>query len=158
MNTLYFLHGLESSGRGTKGTYLKNHFPNIHCPDFTGPLTDRLDQFHELCKDQADLVLVGSSYGGLMAACHAIKYPQQVARIILLAPALNYESFEPPETKLIIPTLLVMGRDDDVCPPDLVEPLAKRTFSNLEIIIADDDHMLHNTFQNMNWSDLFSVS
>ncbi len=158
MTTLYFLHGLDSSGRGTKGTYLKKHFPNINCPDFSGTLADRLDRFYELCRDQNDLVLVGSSYGGLMAACHAMKFPQQVARIVLLAPALNYESFEPPEIKLAIPTLLVMGKDDDVCPPVLIEPLAQKTFSRLETILADDDHMLHNTFQNLPWSDLFSVS
>jgi pimeloyl-ACP methyl ester carboxylesterase len=155
MTIPYFLHGLESSGKGTKGTFLKKHFPTIKCPDFTGTLQERLDQFELLSQGQDDLVLIGSSYGGLMATCFAINQPDRIHRLVLLAPALNFEGYKPPRTLVTVPTLLVMGKHDDICPPGSVLPLAKKTFSILEVTIANDDHMLHNTFQDIDWDPLF---
>jgi hypothetical protein len=35
-----------------------------------------------------------------------------------------------------------------------VTPLAKATFADLEIRIVDDDHMLHETFQQLDWQKL----
>ena len=37
-NTTYFLHGLDSSGSGTKGRFFALNFPHVVCPDFAGPL------------------------------------------------------------------------------------------------------------------------
>lgn len=157
MTTPYFLHGLESSGKGTKGTFLKKNYPAIICPDFSGPLQDRLDQFEHLCKGQNNLVLIGSSYGGLMGTCFAIQNPGRVHRLVLLAPALNFEGYKPPGAKLEIPTTLILGEHDDVCPPDKVLPLAEKTFSHLEVTVADDDHMLHRTFREMDWKAIFEA-
>lgn len=152
--TTYFLHGLDSSGRGTKGTFFLRTFPQVRCPDFSGDLATRLTQLQHLCADQRQLTLIGSSFGGLMATCFAIDRPEQVARLILLAPALNFAEYVPPETAIEIPTLLVVGRRDVVTPPDPVLPLARKTFACLEEQLVDDDHMLHDTFRRLPWHEL----
>ena len=156
MPTPLFLHGLDSSGKGTKGTFLKKRFPHILCPDFTGTLQERLSQLENICRNRQNLILIGSSYGGLMATCHAAANQAQVRRIVLLAPALNYENFAPPPEKLRMPALLVVGEEDIVCPPDLVIPLAVQTFSGLDVLRTDDDHLLHKTFQNLDWSAIMT--
>lgn len=156
MTTPYFLHGLESSGKGTKGTFLKEHFPTIECPDFKGTLRERLDQFELICQGQNDLLLIGSSYGGLMGTCFAINQPNRVHRLVLLAPALNFEGYKPPKTQVAIPTILIVGKYDDICPPDSVLPLAEKTFSEMDVTVANDNHMLHNTFREIDWNAIFN--
>lgn len=152
---IFFLHGLDSSGQGNKGRFFAEHFPHIHCPNFAGTLANRLHQLTNLCQDFTNLILVGSSFGGLMATCYARDFPAKVTRLILLAPALNFEEFSPPATKLQVPITLIIGCDDTVTPPDQVIPLAQQTFSNLEIRIEEDDHMLQKTFLDMAWHELF---
>ncbi len=150
---IFFLHGLDSSGQGTKGRFFQEHFPHISCPDFHGTLADRLLQLTDLCQGLSNLTLIGSSFGGLMATCYATRFPEKVGRLILLAPALNFGEFQPPE-KLQVPTLLVIGKEDTVTPPARVIPLAQQTFSCLEIRNEEDDHMLHKTFAAMAWHEL----
>ncbi len=149
-----FLHGLDSSSRGTKGQWLRRHFPSVHMHDYQGALEERLAQLETEVAGQNNLILVGSSFGGLMAACFAINHPHRVRRLILLAPALNFGGYQPPATPLAVPALLVMGQFDTVCPPDLVLPQARATFSSLTVRIEDDDHMLHRTFPTLDWPHL----
>ena len=151
---LYFLHGLESSSQGTKARFFADNFPQVVSPDFSGDLEERLQQFEKICSGENDLSLIGSSFGGLMATCFALKYPEKVARLTLLAPALNYGNYRAPEVMLSIPTILIIGQKDTVTPAEKVIPLAEKTFSNLEIRIEDDDHMLHNSFKQMDWNKL----
>lgn len=150
----FFLHGLDSSGQGTKGRFFAEHFPHIHCPDFSGPLAERLGKLTNLCQGPSKVTLIGSSFGGLMATCYAIRFPEKVARLILLAPALNFGGYSPPPTKLQVPTLLIIGREDTVTPADAVIPLAQQSFVNLEISIEPDDHLLHETFMTKPWHEL----
>ena len=154
INKRYFLHGLDSSGKGTKGQFFARNFPQVICPDFQGTLSNRLQQLAELCKSQQQLLFIGSSFGGLMATCFAAEQPEKVARLILLAPALNFESYRPPAVLLQIPTLLVIGKHDTITPAADVIPLAEATFACLEIRIEKDDHMLHKTFPRLNWQKL----
>lgn len=156
MKPTYFLHGLDSSGSGTKGQFFQKNFPTVHCPDFSGHLLERLKQLEKLCGSQTDLQLIGSSYGGLMATSFALKYRQQISGLFLLAPALNYENFTPPKKPSYIPTLLVIGKNDIVTPPDQVIPLAKNTFSNLEVMLEEDDHLLHKSFPTLDWQSFLS--
>ncbi len=153
---LYFLHGLDSSGNGTKGRFLKNIFANLKAPDFSGTLKERMRSLRSYCKESHQLTLIGSSYGGLMAALYAIEVPTQVKKLILLAPALNYENFTPPAEKITVPTFLLIGKFDTVTPPEKVLPLAEKSFSDLTIETVDDDHMLHNSFQYLDWNTLIT--
>lgn len=148
--TTYFLHGLDSSGRGTKGKFFNHHFPQVQCPDFSGTLSERVAQLATLCGEKSNLTFIGSSFGGLMATVYACDHPERIRQLVLLAPALNFE-YTPPAAQLEIPTLLVIGEKDDVCPPRLVIPAAEQTFANLELQVVDDDHMLHTTFRKIDW-------
>lgn len=156
MTHIYFLHGLDSSGSGTKGRFFTRNFPQVISPDFAGSLSARLHQLTKLCAGQQQLLLIGSSFGGLMATCYAIEHPEQMTKLILLAPALNFAGFRPPACPLRIPTLLVVGQHDTVTPAEGVIPLARATFADLEIDITDDDHLLHATFHLLNWPHLLA--
>lgn len=91
-----------------------------------------------------------------MATCFALEHPDRVTRLILLAPALNFAAYRPPETALQIPTLLMVGKNDTVTPAAEVVPLAESTFADLEIRLADDDHLLHSSFAHLNWQELLA--
>ncbi len=109
-----------------------------------------------LCTPWDDLVMIGSSFGGLMATCFAIKHPAKIRKLILLAPALNFPEFTVPEKQISVPVLLLIGQKDTVTPPNIVIPLARETFANLAIQEMDDDHMLHRTFTSLDWLRLLS--
>jgi pimeloyl-ACP methyl ester carboxylesterase len=149
-----FLHGLDSSGNGTKGRFFKQHFPDCIVPDFDGSLEKRLHKLEELCGEADSLLLIGSSFGGLMAACFAINHPERVKKLILMAPALNFPGFPVPRTKINAPAYLLIGSRDDVTPADVVIPLAQQTFANLEINVVDEDHLLHAAFAGLDWNTL----
>ena len=153
-STLLFLHGLESSSRGTKGRWFAENYPHMIIPDFAGDLSLRLSSLENLCGDRKNLVLVGSSFGGLMVTVFAIAHENQCSRLILLAPALNFSEFLPPEKKISTPTRLFIGKHDTVTPPDKVLPLANQIFSNLDVTMCDDDHMLHTAFYKLDWQDM----
>ncbi len=155
-----FLHGLDSSGNGTKGSFFKRNFPEMIVPDFDGSLEQRLSQLDRICNaaatDQEPLLLVGSSYGGLMAACYAVNNPHQVAKLVLMAPALNFPGLSVPDQQIAAPTYLLIGSRDEVTPPAAVIPAAKKVFANLEINLVDEDHLLHETFPKLDWHKLLS--
>ncbi len=151
---IYFLHGLESSSKGTKARFFADSFPQVVSPDFSGDLKERLQQMEKICSAENGLSLIGSSFGGLMATCFALRFPDRVTRLTLLAPALNYGNYHAPKVMLPIPTILIIGQHDTVTPADKVIPLAEKTFSNLKVRIEDDNHMLHNSFKQMDWNKL----
>lgn len=154
MITTLFLHGLDSSGNGTKGQFFKKHFPAIQCPDFSGTLDERLEQLEQLCRGKSNLQLIGSSFGGLMAVNFSLLHPIRVRKLILLAPALNFEGFVPPDVPLEIKSLLIIGKEDTVTPIDPVVFLAKKTLLNLETQVFEDDHLLHSTFPGLDWENI----
>ena len=149
-----FLHGLDSSGRGTKGTYFSTRYPDMLRPDFDGTLQQRMTQLYDILGGNNEFIVVGSSFGGLMGACLAIERPQLVSRLIMLAPALNFHEFQVPDQKIDTEALLIIGKDDVVTPPDIVVPAAEATFANLQTSIVDDDHLLHNTYAELDWDHL----
>lgn len=152
-----FIHGLESTSRGAKGAFFRKNYPDMILEDYAGPLEQRMEKLTETLRHETGLILVGSSFGGLMAAIFACAHEQQVKRLILLAPALNLPEFEPclkRRSPLQIPVILRHGRHDDVVPPKAVQTIAAAIFSNLDYCLVEDDHSLHRTFDGMNWDDL----
>ncbi|MEE4166703.1 MAG: alpha/beta hydrolase [Desulfocapsaceae bacterium] len=156
MNTI-FLHGLDSSGRGTKGSYFAKHFPTMLRPDFEGSLSERMSQLTTVIAGLNELIIVGSSFGGLMGACLCREQPEKVKRLIMLAPALNFGEYRIPDSKVTTESLLVIGKEDTVTPPEAVIPAAKATFSQLQIQLVDDDHLLHHYFYQMDWPTLLDT-
>ena len=155
MSCRIFLHGLESSSRGTKGRYFKETFPGMLVPDFKGPLSKRLEKLFDILSDESEIILAGSSYGGLMASIFTLKNEIRVNRLILLAPAINPGEFnEYSDLTTEVPTIIYHGKEDSVIPIDPVYERAKKCFKNLAFRSVDDDHMLHKTFGTIDWENL----
>ena len=153
--TRVFIHGLESSSQGTKGVFFREKYPDMIIEDFPGPFQERMVKLNNLLLEKTDILLIGSSYGGLMAAVYALNNERKVKKLILLAPALNLEELKPYlERKLSIPTMIFHGIYDDVVPPESVHAIAQQIFSNLQHHLVEDDHSLHDTFETMNWDEL----
>lgn len=150
-----FIHGLESNNQGTKAVYFRKNFPGMLTPNFPGSLDERMATLGALLSGKSDVVLVGSSFGGLMASIFAMENEQRVKRLILLAPAINLMEFSPyRERKLQLPVHLYHGRQDDVIPLEDVRRVARQVFSDLTFHAVDDDHYLHKTFEKIDWDAL----
>jgi uncharacterized protein len=102
MQVLY-LHGFASSAQSSKATFFRTRLAQHHVPvltpDFNAPdfstltVTRMLDQVGEVLSgipDDEEVALIGSSLGGFVAVHTAVRYPQRIARIVLLAPALDF--------------------------------------------------------------------
>jgi len=152
---LIFIHGSDSSSQTYKAGVLRALFPGMITPDFSGPLGVRLAHLEAVTRDLSDWTLIGSSLGGLMAALFAARHPDQVRRLLLLAPALHLPEFSRHLPKTIpVPAVLIQGRNDDVIPIETVRQLAKRIFPKLTYLLVDDDHRLHHTADILDWKKL----
>jgi pimeloyl-ACP methyl ester carboxylesterase len=156
--TRMFIHGLESSSQGTKGMFFREKYPDMMIEDFIGSLEQRMSKLSNLLLKRTDLLLVGSSYGGLMAAIYTFKNERKVKKMVLLAPALNLVEFKPYlKKKIHIPVKIYHGRHDIVVPPESVHDIARLVFTDLQHHMVEDDHSLHDTFKGMNWDNLLKV-
>ncbi|MBT3391992.1 MAG: alpha/beta fold hydrolase [Chloroflexi bacterium] len=156
---LLFIHGLEGSSQGMKAAYLRDRFPDVHTPDFTGSLDQRMGKLLSILQSHPEdnWTLIGSSFGGLMAALYAKMHPQRLDKLILLAPALVWPDFALQENLQVdVPTIIYHGTQDDVIPIDYVRSLAERSFTQLKFNTVDDDHMLHRTVRAVDWLRLIS--
>ena len=128
-----FIHGLESSGQGTKGAFFRKRYSDMIIEDYPGSLEDRMTKLRRILSGKRNIVLVGSSYGGLMAAMYACDNEHQIKRLILLAPALNLEEFKPYLNREIkAPVTLYHGSRDDVVPMKPVHGIASKVFQKPE--------------------------
>jgi len=144
--TRVFVHGLESSSDGTKGTYFRKGYHGM------------MIRLNEILADKKDLILVGSSYGGLMAAIYACENESRVKKLILLAPALNLDEFKPYLSKRIaVPVIAYHGSQDDVVPLEPVKKIATSIFPNSSYNTVKDDHPLSTTFPTFDWDDLLEI-
>lgn len=152
-----FIHGLESSNQGTKAVFFRNHYPDMILPTFTGPLTERMEKLNQILSGKTDLRMVGSSFGGLMAALFAMEHPSQVARMVLLAPAIHMIDAAPGKKETVtMPVSIYHGTHDTVILLPEVQRVAPKLFHNLSLHVVDDDHYLHKTFKSLDWDALLS--
>jgi pimeloyl-ACP methyl ester carboxylesterase len=99
---VFYLHGFASSARSSKATFLGAklaplgiplHTPDLNEPDFS---TLTITRMIERIGAEIDalppmpVVLIGSSLGGFVAVQVALARSSQVARLVLLAPALDF--------------------------------------------------------------------
>lgn len=154
---LIYLHGLESSSRSGKARQFAQLFPGMRTPDFSGTFEERMKQLYPILGNQKDWTIIGSSFGGLMGAVFTCKHPEQVRKLILLAPALMLPEFTSEHFRPInIPTVLVHGMQDDIVPPRLAREIAQEVFTNLEYIPVEDGHRLHKAFEELDWNKILS--
>jgi pimeloyl-ACP methyl ester carboxylesterase len=153
-----FIHGLDSSSRGTKGSYFRARYPGMFMEDYSGPLEERMAQLEKGLSGTENLILVGSSYGGLMAALFACGNETRVRRLILLAPALGHADLTTcSRLPLQIPVALYHGRLDVVVPPEPTRRIAAQLFGNLDHHLVEDDHNLHRIFPTLDWDALLEI-
>ncbi len=158
-HALVFIHGLESSSCGTKGAFFHNRYPGMIIGDFSGTLEQRMSQLELLLAGKKDLIIVGSSYGGLMATLFAFDHPEMVSKLVLLAPALDLPEFGRCVGKQVqMPVELYHGERDEVVKPGPVQDIAKLVFPKLKYHLVDDDHPLTDTFKTYDWGLLLEIS
>ena len=152
-----FIHGQESSSQGTKGVFFRGLFPEMLIPDFVGDVTTRMSKLNEILRDKQDILMIGSSLGGLMAALYAFQNPDRIRKLILLAPALNLQEFSPHLSEtLTLPVSIFHGKADELIPAQLVRAIAEKVFATLTFTLVDDDHRLSRTFTAIDWSQLIT--
>jgi pimeloyl-ACP methyl ester carboxylesterase len=152
---ILYLHGLESNSQTYKAALIREVYPDLITPDFTGSLNERMEQFYPILGRESNWTLIGSSYGGLMSALFTTQHPAQVRKQILLAPALMLPEFaEHLPAAVEVPTIIIHGRQDTIVPVETNKPLAEKVFRNLEYRLVDDDHRLHQTAAGLDWKAL----
>lgn len=166
MKNIIFIHGLQSSGEGFKGLYLKKIIPEILTPDFVkfdpkrtldDLLNERMAQLNTLLSKRNLWVIIGSSFGGLMGVLYALQNPKKVKRLILLAPylatkLLKYDNRSP----INIPVIVFHGKYDEIAKFKPSREQAYRLFIKLEFNATEDDHNLNQTVEKLNWIELTS--
>ena len=100
MDVLY-LHGFASSSQSSKAAFfsrqLRPHGIALRTPDFNEPdfgsltVTRMIEQVGRALGQPggAPAVLIGSSLGGFVAVQAALRWPEQIGRMVLLAPAVD---------------------------------------------------------------------
>jgi pimeloyl-ACP methyl ester carboxylesterase len=153
--TRVFIHGLESSSQGTKGMFFRARFPDVIMEDYSGWFQQRMEQLETLLTGKNELILVGSSYGGLMAASYACLHEERLKKLILLAPALHLDAYKPYRSKILhIPVDIFHGRRDEVVPLTTVQQIAQQVYADCTFEVLEDDHSLHDTFPLLDWDTL----
>jgi len=151
---------MDSSPQGTKSTLLRRHYPKIWIPPLPPDVGERLDILER--EMTQPMVVVGSSLGGLTALLFAMRKPQWVQGMVLLAPAVGTsrpDLFDANQTKVLdtvyipdgIPTTVIAGIRDDVIPIHAIRAMIGRS-PNLHRITfhdVDDDHNLHHSLDLM---------
>ena len=99
---VFYLHGFASSARSKKAVYLGERFAShgiaLRCPDLNEPeffsltLTRMLDRLARdiATLDREPVVLIGSSFGAVVAIHAAARLADRIGRLVLLAPAVMF--------------------------------------------------------------------
>lgn len=105
-----------------------------------GSVAPRIARLHErIAASPAPPVLAGSSMGAFVSGLASLEQP--VAGLFLLAtPSLIPDSDVAFDLREEVPTLLVHGWQDEVCPVDEIYEFARRRY--LPLLVLDDDHRL----------------
>lgn len=98
---VFYLHGFASSVQSSKAAFfaahLREHGIALRTPDFNEPdfrsltITRMIDQVGRAIDGAAPgaVVLIGSSLGGFVAVQAALRWPGRIAKLVLLAPAVD---------------------------------------------------------------------
>ena len=149
---LVWAHGLWGSPNGSKITAIRESGIEVISPDFNEmELVNRVELLEKTI-EIGDVLLAGSSWGGLACALTAQKKPDKLKGLLLLAPALHYP--EPPNDNphnLIapdnIPVTIIHSKTDDIVPISASEDYAKRSGNSVNLIVVEDSHVLENSIE-----------
>ena len=157
---LCFLHGLGSSPQWTKAIMLRGHDPQFWIPTLPPDIYGRVALLER--ESHEPMLVVGSSMGGLTALLFAMRHPETVKGILLLAPAVGSYGrnlFSGEEEKVMAstyipratPTVIIAGVRDALIPLSSIHALIKRSPDpeRIQLLEVDDDHDLHQSFDLM---------
>ena len=98
-----------------------------------------------LCRRRRNIVLivVGSSYGGLLAALLYSRHPERFFGYVLAAPALNRDLAEAEISQMPANGVVVHGVNDDVVPLGPVKAFCAEY--GVDVLEVDDEHRLANS-------------
>ena len=114
-------------------------------------LIDRVELLKETI-EIGNVVLTGSSWGGLACALTAMQIPEKLKGLLLLAPALHYpESPNDEPEKLIapdsVPVTIIHSTTDDIVPISASKNYIERSGNNVQLIEVEDNHVLENSIE-----------
>jgi predicted esterase YcpF (UPF0227 family) len=143
MPSLIYLHGLGSNGQSSTASALRELGMQVSSPDYAPQhYAQSMEHLRELLTEVQPQLVVGTSMGGYYAlklaeearcpalAINACFEPGRLLRNFLDAPAMDYTTGEPiPFTQAMLDAFasldpgrirarIVIGRNDDVIPPD----------------------------------------
>ena len=149
---LVWAHGLWGSPNGSKVTAIRKSGIKVISPDFNEmELIDRVELLKETI-ELGNVVLAGSSWGGLACALTAMQIPEKLKGLLLLAPALHYpESPNDEPEKLIapdnVPVTIIHSTTDDIVPISASKNYIERSGNNVQLIEVEDNHVLENSIE-----------
>ncbi len=157
---LCFFHGLDSSPQGTKGALLRQHYPDCWIPHLSPDVYQRLEFLER--EMPAPMLVVGSSLGGLTAILYAMRHPEMVHGLVLLAPAVGAKDkdfFTAQQHRVLeslyipqaIPATVIAALRDELIPVAAIRRLIERSpgRERIELLEVDDDHNLHDSLDLM---------
>lgn len=142
LDPIFFFHGKESGPYGSKYRTLTKEF-SVTSPDFQGmDIWERLAKAEFLTEGMEGAFLVGSSYGGLLAALLYDRHPERFSGYVLLAPAFYSEHEDVFSTITRVPASahVIHGTEDEVVPLEEVEAFCKK--AGLPLTVVKDKHRL----------------
>ena len=149
---LVWAHGLGGSPNGSKVTAIRESGIEVISPDFNEmELIDRVELLKETI-EIGNVVLAGSSWGGLACALTAMQIPEKLKGLLLLAPALHYpESPNDEPEKLIapdsVPVTIIHSTTDDIVPISASKNYIERSGNNVQLIEVEDNHVLEDSIE-----------
>jgi len=149
---LVWAHGLWGSPNGSKVTAVRESGIEVISPDFNEmELVDRVGLLEKTI-EMGEVVLAGSSWGGLACALTAQKKPDKLKGLLLLAPALHYPEApnNNPDDLIapdVIPVTIIHSKTDDIVPISASKDYVKRSGNNVNLIVVEDSHVLENSIE-----------
>ena len=149
---LIWAHGLWGSPNGSKVTAIRESGIEVNSPDFNNmELDERVNILNELVSKE-EVVLAGSSYGGLACALVAQQQPKQVKGMLLLAPALHLPEApnNAPENLVApkdLPITIIHSTSDEIVPISASQDYIDRSKNKINLIQVEDSHVLENSIE-----------
>lgn len=144
--SIFFFHGKESGPFGTKYQAL-SRILDVTSPDFQNmDIWERLTQAELLTRDLENIFVVGSSYGGLLAALLYSNHPERFSGYLLMAPAFHLDAASTIE-RMPPNSVVIHGTPDDVVPVESSREMCAKF--GVTLIEVEDGHSLRGSVELM---------